>query len=60
MKYNMTRYNLDVKLEDAKIVSNIEYMDSVGNQLLTRVLDTENELIKQKLIELGWTPPKGN
>lgn len=32
--------------------------DNLSGEVRQRVLDTQDAMVRQKLIELGWTPPK--
>ena len=35
-----------------------DYDNDIRQESLRRVLDTQNQQIRQALIDLGWTPPK--
>lgn len=49
-------YDLGVTTVDGIIHVNL----TVGEQLLTYVLNTREALVREELIKLGWTPPQEN
>ena len=53
MKNNMDWFTLDISVEDAKI----NIMQTIADQKTKEILDTKDELVRNALIEMGWTPP---
>lgn len=56
--------NIDCKIEtsiiDSKVYQSIHTMiDGIRHDLVTYITDTREKEIKDALIKLGWTPPKG-
>jgi hypothetical protein len=49
-------YDLSVT-RDGPLISIAE--DWRGEQFITRIFDTRDGAVRDKLIELGWTPPEG-
>lgn len=53
-------YRVEVFAKDGVITSDIVHdFGDIRNSMVKRILDTNEELIKEQLVKLGWTPPGG-
>jgi hypothetical protein len=55
------KYVITTSIEGNKIIQEGRYEDelnSVRTKMVRKILNTEEQQVKDALIKLGWTPPK--